>query len=158
MYNVHWMGENMKVILKLDIKGIGKAGNIVNVSDGHARNYLFPKNLAIEASAHNLAELKAKNESTERERQRNLEEAKKLSEKLKNIVVEIQVKAGENGKIFGGVTAKDISDRLKTEHKIDVDKKKIQLKDTIKNTGTYETEIKLDEGVMGSVKVNVVQE
>ena len=146
----------MKVILLEDIKGVGKKDQIINANDGYARNYLFPKKLALEANAVNLANLKARQESNQFRKDMQKEEAIALANTMKDINLEIKVKAGENGKIFGGVTAKEISEHLKQEFSIEVDKKKINLADTIKNIGTYTVDIKLYEGVIGKLKVKVV--
>ena len=148
----------MKVILLEDIKGVGKKDEVINSSDGYARNYLFPKKLAVEASKENMAKLQAKQESRQFRKDQEKEEAMKIASKLKEIIVTIKVKAGENGKIFGGVTAKEIAENLNKEHKIVVDKKKIMLKETIKTLGVYPVEIKLYEGVIGNVKVKIVEE
>lgn len=145
----------MKVILLSDIKGVGKKDQIINANDGYARNYLFPKKLAVEATTGNLGNLKAKQESNQYRKDMQKEEAIKLADKLKNITLTIKVKAGENGKIFGGVTAKEIAENLKTQYAIDVDKKKINLSETIKVTGIRTVDIKLYEGVIGKLKVNV---
>ena len=118
----------MKVILKADIKGVGKKDEIINASDGYARNFLFPKNLAVEANTENLSKLQAKKDATQFRKNNEKEDAQKLSEKLMKITVRVEVKAGENGKIFGGVSAKDISENLEKQHKIKIDKKKIDLK------------------------------
>lgn len=148
----------MKVILLEDIKGVGKKDEVINSSDGYARNYLFPKKLAVEANRENMAKLQAKQESRQFRKDQEKEEAMKIASKLKEITVTIKVKAGENGKIFGGVTAKEIAENLNKEHKVVVDKKKIMLKETIKTLGVYPVEIKLYEGVIGNVKVKIVEE
>ena len=121
----------MKVILKADIKGVGKKDQIINAADGYARNYLFPKNLAVPADSGNLNNLKAKNDSIAYRKSEDHKEALEIAERLKNITVKLEVKAGENGKLFGGVTSKEISEALKKDHKIDIDKKKVLLKETI---------------------------
>lgn len=146
----------MKVILKTDIKGVGKKDEVINASDGYARNFLFPKNLAVEANAENMSKLKAKKDSNAYKKTQEKEEAKKIADKLSKILLKIPVKAGENGKIFGGVSAKEISDLLKEEYKIEVDKKKIELKETIKTLGIRNITIKLYEGVVGSLKIDVI--
>lgn len=145
----------MKVILLSDIKGVGKKDQIINANDGYARNYLFPKKLAVEANAGNLGNLKAKQESDKYRKDVQKEEAIKLSSKLKEITLQIKVKAGENGKIFGGVTAKEISENLKAQYNIEIDKKKIVLTETIKNIGAIIVDIKLYEGVIGKLKLEV---
>ena len=146
----------MKVILKQDIKGVGKKDQVINAADGYARNYLFPKNLAVPADSGNMNNLKAKNESNAFRKGEELKEAQAISEKMKKITLKIKVKAGENGKLFGGVTAKEISESLKKDFGIEIDKKKIMLKEAIKVAGTTRVEVKLFEGVIGSVLVMVV--
>ena len=146
----------MKVILKADIKGVGKKDEVISASDGYARNFLFPKNLAVEANAENMSKLKAKKDSNAYKKSQEKEEAKKIAEKMNKISLRIQVKAGENGKIFGGVSAKEVSDLLKEEYKIEVDKKKIELKETIKTLGVRTLTIKLYEGVIGNLKIDVI--
>ena len=146
----------MKVILLQDIKGVGKKDQIINANDGYARNYLFPKKLAVEATTGNLGNLKAKQESNQYRKDMQKEEAIKLADKIKDITLTIKVKAGENGKIFGGVTAKEIAENLKTQYAIDVDKKKINLSETIKVIGTRTVDVKLYEGVIAKLKVNVI--
>ena len=143
----------MKVILKENVKSIGKKDEIKEVSDGYARNYLFAKNLAVEANAENLSKLKSKKESESYKRSQDKEEAEKIAEKLSKIKIEIKVKAGENGKIFGGISSKEIAEKLEKDYKIKVDKKKIELKETIKTLGITKVQIKLAEGVIGEVKV-----
>lgn len=150
--------NNMKVILKQDIKGVGKKDQIINASDGYARNYLFPKKLAVEANNENMSLLKAKQNSNEFKKSQEKQEAQKICDKLEKINLKITVKAGANGKIFGGVSSKEIADNLEKQYKIKVDKKKIDLKETIKNLGTFNVSIRLFEGVTGNVKVNVVAE
>lgn len=148
----------MKVILKADIKGVGKKDEIINTSDGHARNYLLPKGLAVEANNENMAKLKAKNDSAKFRKNQEKEEAIKVADKLGKICLKIRVKSGENGKIFGGVSSKEIAQELEKEYKIFVDKKKIDLKETIKTLGMRIIEIKLFEGVVGKLKVDVISE
>lgn len=145
----------MKVILLQDIKNVGKKDEIINSSDGYARNYLFPKKLAVEATKDNLNQLKARQETAKRKKEQEKEEAKQLAEKLKKITLSIQVKAGENGKIFGGVTAKEIAENLKEQQSIEIDKKKIIVKETIKALGNYSVEIKLYEGISANLAVSV---
>lgn len=148
----------MKVILKADIKGVGKKDQVINASDGYARNFLFPKNLAVEANAENMSKLKAKQDSNAYKKSQEKEEAKKIAEKLSKILLKVPVKVGENGKIFGGVSAKEIADLLKKEYKIEVDKKKIELKETIKTLGVRTVTIKLYEGVIGNLKIDVISQ
>ena len=146
----------MKVILKADIKGVGKKDEVINASDGYARNFLFPKNLAVEANNENMAKLKAKQNSIKFQKDQEREEALKIAYKLSKILLKIKVKSGENGKIFGGVSAKEIAQELEKEYKIKVDKKKIELKETIKTLGMQTVEIKLFEGVIGKLKIDVM--
>ncbi len=146
----------MKVILKADIKGVGKKDQIINASDGYARNFLFPKNLAVEANKENMSKLKAKQDSNAFKKSQEKEEAKKIAEKLSKIQLKIPVKSGENGKIFGGVSAKEIAELLKENYKIEIDKKKIELKETIKTLGARTIQIKLYEGITGNLKIDVI--
>ncbi|MCI8485655.1 MAG: 50S ribosomal protein L9 [Clostridia bacterium] len=146
----------MKVILLDNIKGVGKKDEVINASDGYARNFLFPKKLAIEANKDNLVKLKAKQNSNQHKKDLEKAKAIEIKDKLKDITLKIQVKAGDNGKIFGGVTSKEISENLKSQYNIDVDKKKIVLKETIKLLGTVNVDIKLYEGVLASLKVNTI--
>lgn len=148
----------MKVILKADIKGVGKKDQVINASDGYARNFLFPKNLAVEANNENMAKLKAKQNSAKFQKDQDREEAIKIADKLSKILLKIKVKSGENGKIFGGVSSKEIAQELEKEYKIKVDKKKIDLRETIKTLGMQNVEIKLFEGVIATVKVDVISE
>lgn len=148
----------MKVILLDNIKGVGKKDEIINASDGYARNFLFPKKLAVEANNENMSKLKAKKQSEQYKKDVNKENAEKIAKKLDDITLTIKVKAGENGKIFGGVTSKEISEELKKQYKIDIDKKKIILNENIKNLGSFDISIKLFEGVTGKLKVKVISE
>ena len=148
----------MKVILKADIKGVGKKDQVINASDGYARNFLFPKNLAVEANAENMGKLKVKQDSNAFKKSQEKEEAMNIAEKLSKIILKIKVKAGGNGKIFGGVSTKEIAENLEKQYQIKVDKKKIVLDEAIKNLGMFDIEIKLFEGVVGKVKVNVISE
>jgi large subunit ribosomal protein L9 len=151
-------GNTMKVILKENIKSIGKKDEIINVSDGYARNYLFAKNLAVEANNENLSKLKTKKESEQYKKDVEKEEAKKIADKMGRIKLQFKVKAGENGKVFGGVSSKEIAEKLEKEYSIKVDKKKVELKDAIKTLGITKVQIKLYEGVVGNLKVEVLGE
>ncbi len=146
----------MKVILLADIKGVGKKDEVINASDGYARNFLFPKKLAVEANSENMSKLKAKNDSKAYKKSVEKEEAQKLAEKLKGILLKISVKTGENGKIFGSITAKEIADNLKEQYKIEIDKKKIDLKEPIKTLGSFSVSVKLYEGVVGVLRLQTV--
>ncbi len=146
----------MKVILLSDIKGVGKKDQIINASDGYARNFLFPKKLAVEANAENMSKLKAKQDSNLYKKNVEKEEAMKIAEKLKGILLKISVKAGENGKIFGSITSKEIADNLKEQYKIEIDKKKVELKEPIKTVGSFVVSIRLYEGIIGNLKVQII--
>lgn len=146
----------MKVILSQDIKGVGRKNELINVSEGYARNFLFPRNLAVEANAQNMNKLNSQNEAKQYKKDMEKENAKQIAQKLEKIEVRIQVQAGENGKIFGSVSAKEIAEALEKQHKIQIDKKKIDLKETIKTLGMQKVEVKLFEGVIGQIKLNVI--
>ena len=148
----------MKVILLDNIKGVGKKDEIINASDGYARNFLFPKKLAVEANTENLAKLNNKKEAAIYKKDKEKQEAEELAKKLKGIMLKIKVKSGENGKIFGGVTSKEISENLNAQYNLDIDKKKIELKETIKTLGGFVVTIKLYEGVVASLKIDVISE
>lgn len=145
----------MKVILTSDVKGVGKKGDVINVSDGYARNFLFPRKLAIEANESNLKVLEAQKAKEEQKRQEELQRARELAKKLSEITVEVSVKAGENGKLFGSITSKDISDALKKQHGIEIDKKKIELDEAIKVAGVYNIEVKVYPEVTAKLKVSI---
>lgn len=145
----------MKVILLDNIKGVGKKDEVINASDGYARNFLFPKKLAVEANAENMSKLKNKQDSAKHKKDVEKEKAEEIAKKLKDITLTIKVKSGENGRIFGGVTSKEISENLKQQYKIEIDKKKIVLNEAIKNIGVFNVSIKLFEGIVGNLKVNV---
>ncbi len=148
----------MKVILQKDIKTLGRKGSVVEVSEGYARNYLIKNKMAVEATAENMNVLKSQQGALMKRKERDFEEAKKLAEVMKKITLKFTVKAGEGGRLFGSVTAKDIAEKLNDEHKIEVDKKKVMLDDAIKNAGITEVEVKLYEGVSTKVKVQIVTE
>lgn len=145
----------MKVILLQDVKGSGKKGEIVNVNDGYARNFLFPKGLAQEATNRNLSELKKKKKAEQDKKQQEIEEAKDLVKKLESVTLVVKAKSGENGKLFGSVTSKEIADEIKKQHKIKLDKKKIVLPEPIKQLGTMELEVKVYAEISGKLKVKV---
>lgn len=146
----------MKVILLDNIKGVGKKDEVINASDGYARNFLFPKKLAVEANSENMSKLKAKQDANEYKKSQEKEETQKQAEKLKGILLKIAVKSGENGRIFGSITSKEIADSLKEQYKIEVDKKKIDLKEPIKTLGSFTVSIKLYEGVVGTLKIQLI--
>ena len=146
----------MKVILLENIKGVGKKDEIINASDGYARNYLFPKKLAVEANTENMSKLKSRENADKYRKDQERKQAEEIAKKMQGIMLKVKVKAGENGKIFGGVTSKEISDELKKQYQIEVDKKKILLSENIKNLGMFVVDIKLYEGVLGKLKVDVI--
>ena len=148
----------MKVILLQDIKNVGKKEQIIEANDGYARNYLFPKKLAIEASKDNLAKLQAKQRSEANKKQAEIETNKELAKKIEKMELTIAAKSGENGKIFGGITSKEISEELKKQCKIEIDKKKIVLKETIKSLGRFTAEIKFGDGINANLTVNITKE
>ena len=148
----------MKVILLTDIKGVGKKDEITNASDGYARNFLFPKKMAVEANKENMAKLKARENSKQYKKDQDKEKAQELAKQLSTIMIKIKVKVGESGKIFGGVSSKEIVEVLRREHNIEIDKKKVELKETIKVLGITNVKIRLYEGIYGNLKVDVIPE
>ena len=148
----------MKVILLQDIKNVGKKEQVIEANDGYARNFLFPKNLAIEATKDNMLKLQAKKTSEANKKKAEIEANKEIAKKLEKIELTIKAKAGENGKIFGGITSKEVSEELKKQHKYDIDKKKIVLKETIKNLGRFSAEIKFGDGVNAKLTLNITAE
>lgn len=148
----------MKVILLQDIKNVGKKEEIINANDGYARNYLFPKKLAIEATKDNLLKLQAKKTAETKKKNAEIEANKKIAKKMEEMNLIIKAKAGSNGKIFGGITSKEISEELKKQYNFEVDKKKIILKETIKNLGEFSVEIKFGDGVIGNLKISIQEE
>lgn len=148
----------MKIILLKDVKGLGKEGELVNAKDGYARNYLFPKKLAIEATPTNMSKWKERKKAEEAREKEEHEEALKLKKKIESLNLELKGKAGEGGKLFGSITSKDISDALKAQHKINIDKRKIELKDNIKTLGTTDVEIKVYPEVSARLTVKVTEE
>ena len=146
----------MKVILKQDVKGLGKKDEIVNASDGYAKNYLIPRGIAVEATSGNVNETVNKQKAAADKKQRELDTAKEFASKLKDKSVVIKAKAGENGKLFGAIAGKDIADAIKKQYNIDIDKKKIVLDDPIKTLGDHTVEIKIYAGVAVDVNVSVV--
>ena len=145
----------MKVILLQDIKNVGRKEEIINANDGYARNYLFPKKLAVEATKDNLLKLQAKKTSETNKKNAEIEENKKIAAEIEKIKLLIKVKAGANGKIFGGITSKEISEELKKQYNMQIDKKKIMVKETIKNLGQFVVEIKFGDGVNAKLTINI---
>lgn len=147
----------MKVILLEDVKKLGKKGDLVNVADGYARNYLFPRNLAKEATAGGIKQLKQEKAAFENKRKKEKEQAKELAAKLSDTIITLKVKSGEQGKLFGSVTSKDISEALKEQQKIEVDRRKIELSEPIKSLGSYKVDIKLAPKVDAKLTVKIVE-
>ena len=145
----------MKIILLEDVKSLGKKGEIVTVSDGYARNMILPKKLGLEATGKNLNDLKLQNQHAEKVAQENLEAAKNFAEELKDKKVEVKMKAGEGGRTFGSISTKEIAEAAKKQLGLELDKKKMILKDPIKSLGTYEIQIKLHPQVTGAFSVHV---
>ncbi len=145
----------MKVILLADVKGVGKKDQIVNASEGYAKNFLFPKNLALEANAGNMKQLDNKKKAEAAKAQEELEKAQALGGEIEKMNVKVAVKIGDNGKLFGAVTNKEIAAAIKEQYKMDIDKKKIVLSDSIKTTGEKEVSVKLHPKVTAKLKVTV---
>lgn len=148
----------MKVILAQDVKGLGKKGEMVNASDGHARNYLIPRGLAVEANAANMNVMKTKQAAEETRKARELAAAKETAAKINGSTVTIKGKAGENGRLFGSITSMDIAAEVKKQLGIELDKKKIIVTDAIKGLGTFEAEARIYTDVNAKFSVKVVQE
>ena len=144
----------MKVILKQDVKGLGKKGQLVNASDGYARNFLFPKGLAAEANAQAMSELKNKEDAERYRIKTETAAAKAAAEKMEGKTIRISAKAGQNGKLFGSVTSKEIAETLQSTFDVNVDKRKITVEE-IKQYGTYEFEVKLYPGISTQLYVMV---
>ena len=148
----------MKVILLQDVKSLGKKGEIVNVNDGYARNFILPKKLGVEANAKNLNDLKLQKNNEKKVAQENLEAAKELAAELAASKVELSIKVGEGGRTFGSVSSKEIAAAVKEQMNLEVDKKKIQLKEAIKSLGTHIVNVKLHPEVTAELKVVVREE
>ena len=146
----------MKVVLLADVKGHGKKGELCNVSDGYARNFLFPKNLAIEANNAAMAELKSREEAKAHHKKEEIAAANDMASKLEGKTIIVKAKAGANGKLFGSVTSKEISNEIKKTLGIEIDKKKMSVAD-IKNFGEYTAEIKLYTGISAKLTVKVTE-
>ncbi len=148
----------MKLILLEDVKGVGKKGDIVNKNDGYALNFLIPKKLAVEATKANINDLELKKKADAKRKQEELDEAKRLGEELKDKVVKVSVKAGENGKVFGSVTNKEIAAALLQQTGIEIDKKKITFDDPIKMVGKRIVKVKLHPQVTVEMAVEIAGE
>ena len=147
----------MKVILLEDVKALGKKGEIVNVSDGYARNFIFPKKLGVEATGKNLNDLKLQKANEEKVAKEQLEEAQALGKKIEAGGVKLTIKVGEGGRAFGSVSSKEIAEAVKEQMHSDIDKKKIVLKDAIKTVGEHKVPIKLHSKVTAELKVTITE-
>lgn len=145
----------MKVILLQDVKALGKKGEVVNVNDGYARNFILPKKLGVEANGKNLNDLKLQKNNEAKVAQEHLDAAKKLAEELKAGKVVLTMKVGEGGRTFGSVSSKEIAEAVKEQMHLDIDKKKIQLKEQIKTLGTHIVSVKLHPEVAAELNVSV---
>lgn len=148
----------MKVVLLQDVKDLGKKEDVVNVSEGYGRNFLFPRKLAVEATQGKLNEITDKKNAEKNRKDKELKAAKELADKLSKIEAVIKTKAGENGKLFGSITGKDIVDAIKAQYGIDVDKKKLVIHDPIKAIGSHPVEIKVYPDVTAKVTVKIIGE
>ncbi|SEQ06467.1 50S ribosomal protein L9 [Piscibacillus halophilus] len=145
----------MKVIFIKDVKGKGKKGEVKNVSEGYARNYLLKNNLAVEATKGNLKQLEGQKQKEKEKEQEILHEAKKLKDQLEDMTVELTAKSGDGGRLFGSVTSKHIADELKKKHDIKIDKRKIELDEPIRNLGFTNVPVKLHPDVTATLRVHV---
>jgi large subunit ribosomal protein L9 len=148
----------MKVILLQDVKSVGKKGDIIDANDGYARNFLIPKKMGVPANAENMNTLKLQKSNEVKVAQEQLEEAQRFAKELETKEVVLAIKAGEGGKTFGSVSSKEIANAYKEQCGITIDKKKIQLPESIKNFGVYEVKIKLHPKVTGTLKVKVKEQ
>ncbi len=148
----------MKVILNADVKGQGKKGEMVEVSEGYARNYLLPRNLAVKATADNLNAMKLKEKARLAQIEKEKEQAREHAKLLGSAVVKVRAKGGENGKLFGSVTSKEISEALKEQHGISLEKNRIVLEENIKNFGSYEVKCRLGHEISGTIHLLVIEE
>ena len=147
----------MKVILLEDVKGQGKKGDLVNVSDGHARNFLIPRKLAVEANAGNLKTLKEQEQKKKKRLEKEIADAKVIQGKLETIIVKVPAKAGTGGRLFGSVTSQEIVEALHDQHHIKIEKNKVQQVEPIKAFGSYEVKVKLGHEISGMINLLVVE-
>ena len=145
----------MKVILLEDVNSLGKKGEIVNVNDGYARNFILPKKLGLEATSKNLNDLKLQKQNDEKVAQEKLDAAKALAEEIKEKSITVKIQAGVEGKVFGSISSKEIATEAKKQLNMDIDKKKIVIPDAIKSLGTYNVNIKLHKDVTATLTVKV---
>jgi large subunit ribosomal protein L9 len=147
--------KSLKVVLKQDVKGIGKKLQIVEVSEGYARNYLLPKKIAVLADNKNISEANTKSESLNFKKKTNYENSLKMKEKIESDSITFKRKVGEGSKLFGSVTEKEIADEINKKYLLNIEKKKVILNNPIKSIGTFEVKIKLEEGVVAKAKIIV---
>ena len=147
----------MEVILLQDVKTLGKKGDVVNVNDGYARNFIIPKKLGVEATAKNLNDMRLQKANEDKRNAEILQEAKDFAAKLKELQVELKIKCGENGRIFGSISTKEIATAMKDQLGFEIDKKKLVLPEPIKNIGVTMVPIKLHPKVTGEIKVKVTE-
>lgn len=145
----------MKVILLEDVKAHGKKGEMVEISDGYARNFIIPKKLGVEANSKNMNDLKLKKANDEKVAKEQLEAAKAFAKELEEKTVTVKMKSGEGGRTFGSISSKEIVQAAKEQFGLEIDKKKVQIPDAIKSLGTYEVKVKLHPSVTGTLKVHV---
>ncbi len=145
----------MEIILMQDVKALGKKGEIVKVSDGYARNFILPKKLGMEATKQNLYELNLQKAAEEKRQKEILEDARNQAKKLEELIIKVSIKAGEGGRSFGSVSTKEIAAAVKEQFGLDLDKKKLQLNDPIKNAGSYTVPVKLHPQVTAQMQVKV---
>lgn len=148
----------MRVILTADVKKIGRKGEVINVADGYARNYLIPRKLAVEANESNMRQLEHVQASIESKVRREEREARETAARLADVTVEVKVKTGENGRLFGSITAQDIAVALEKKGFSNIDKRRIELEEPIKTLGDYTIPVKLYQGVTAQVAVKVIAE
>lgn len=148
----------MKVIFLKDVKGKGKKGEVKNVADGYAHNFLIKQGLAVEATNSSVSQLEGQKNKEKKQAAEELAEAKKLKETLESLTVEMKAKSGEGGRLFGSITSKQIADELKKTHKIKVDKRKIEMNDAIRSLGYTNVPVKLHPDVTATLKVHVTEE
>ena len=148
----------MKVILKEDVKSLGKKGKVCEVSDGYARNFLIPRGLAVEATQGNVQDLAHKQKQENLRKQKEKEDAEHLKSKIENMEIILKVKVGEKGRLFGSVTNKEIAETLEKVYRVKIDKRKIEVKDIIKNIGDHKVTIKIHPDVIGNLKVKIEAE
>lgn len=147
----------MKIILLQDEKKLGKKGDVIEASEGYARNYILPKKIGVEATPKNMNDLKLQKANSEKIAQEQLDAAKTLAVELESKIVIVKIKAGEGGKAFGSVSSKEVVAALKEQHNIEIDKKKLQLPENLKNFGSYEVAVKLHPQVTGKLTVKVTE-